>query len=245
MKKRTKKTLTVSLKLFLRILIAMVLCAILHVSMNVIGTAFFSDVVGYQVFEQAEDESVSKVEEHYYADGEQELTSADLDLKENQMFTAIRVVSDNTAAVINVISQILMLIVLGIFPYHILWQFGNRDDTNVRYRGQKPDPMRGVRIGVLAMTPFFYVWVGLFLKNCFGPAGVVLDIFKLTTFAFAPYVNWILGAADGSTVIEWWKLLLLLPIYLFVPAVSGISYCIGGRQFSLAEFITFKKSDAN
>ena len=98
MKKRTKKTISISLKLFVRVLLAMVLCAIMYVSMNVIGTAFFSDVVGYQVFEQAEDESVSMITEHYYTDGEEELTAADLELKDNQMFTAIRVVSDNTDA---------------------------------------------------------------------------------------------------------------------------------------------------
>lgn len=244
MKKRTKKTISISLKLFVRVLLAMVLCAIMYVSMNVIGTAFFSDVVGYQVFEQAEDESVSMITEHYYTDGEKELTASDLELKDNQMFTAIRVVSDNTKGVLDVVSQILMLIVLGIFPYHILWEFGNRDDTNVRYRGQRPDPWRGVKIGLLAISPFFLVWLILFVANAFAPTGLLLDAFKLSSFAYAPYVNWVLGAADGDAIIAWWRLILLLPVYLFVPAVSGISYHFGGHHFSLSEFITFKQKKA-
>ena len=49
MKKRTKKTLSVALKLFPRVLVGMILCAIMHVSMNVISVAFFSDIVGYQL----------------------------------------------------------------------------------------------------------------------------------------------------------------------------------------------------
>mgnify|MGYP003306890889 FL=1 len=137
-----------------------------------------------------------------------------------------------------------MLIVLGIFPYHILWEFGNRDDTNVRYRGQRPDPWRGVKIGLLAISPFFLVWLILFIGNAFGPTGLLLDVFKLSTFAYAPYVNWVLGVADGDAVIAWWRLLLLLPVYLFVPTVSGISYYFGGHHFSLSEFITFKQKKA-
>ena len=243
MKKRTKKTLEIALKLFSRMLVGMILCAIMYVSMNVISTAFFSDIVGYQVFEQAEDESVTQIEEHYYSEGEELQTEESLGLKDNQMLTAIRVTPDSTKNVMNTISQILMLIVLGIFPYHILWQFGNRDDTNVRYRGQRPDPYRGIKIGAIATAPFIAVWLALFISNLAGPTGIILDVFKLSTFAYAPYTNWILGAADGSAVIAWWRLLLLLPIYLFVPAVSGISYRLGGRRFSLSEFITFKSKE--
>lgn len=243
MKKRTKKTLQIALKLFSRLLMGMILCAIMYVSMNVISTAFFSDIVGYQVFEQAEDESVSLVEEHYYTEGEEIQTEESLGLKDNQMLTAIRVVPDSTKKIMDVISQILMLIVLGIFPYHILWQFGNRDDTNVRYRGQRAEPWRGVKIGLISLAPFIAVWLVLFISNFFGPAGVMLDVFKLSTFAYAPYTNWVLGAVDGTAIIPWWRLILLLPVYLFVPAVSGISYRLGGRRFSLSEFITFKQKE--
>ena len=244
MKKRTKKTLSVALKLFPRVLVGMILCAIMHVSMNVISVAFFSDIVGYQVYEQADEQSDPvMVEEHYYTEGEEIQTKDTLELKDNQMLTDMRVVPDNTQRVMNAISQILMLIVLGIFPYHILWQFGNRDDTNVRYRGQRPDPWRGVKIGSLAIAPFCALWLVMFIANFFGPVGVLMDIYKLSVFAFAPYTNWVLGTADGNAVVEVWRLLLLLPVYLFVPAVSGASYRLGGRRFSLSEFITFKQKN--
>ena len=168
MTKRTKKTVSVALKLFVRLLVAIILCAILNVSMNVIGTAFFSDVIGYQIFEQAKDGTISTIEEHYYKEGETPVTAEDLKLKDNQAFSAIREVKDSTQGAVDFVSQILMLIVLGVFPYHILWQFGNRDDTNVRYRGQKPDPWRGVRIGLLAMIPFAVMWLLLIV----GTAGL-------------------------------------------------------------------------
>ena len=241
MTKRTKKTVSVALKLFVRLLVAIILCAILNVSMNVIGTAFFSDVIGYQIFEQAKDGTSSIVEEHYYKEGETPVTAEDLKLKENQMFSAIRKVKDSTQGAVDFVSQILMLIVLGVFPYHILWQFGNRDDTNVRYRGQKPDPWRGVRIGLLAMIPFAVMWLLLIVAKFGIITPNYLQVYRLIAFPFMPYLNWLFGAAQSLTDVALWRIFLLIPTLLFVPAVSGFAYKLGGRQFSISEFITFKK----
>ena len=160
MNKRTKKTLSVAVKLFIRLLVATVLCAILYVSMNVITTAFLSDVVGYQVYEQNEDGEVSQVgEDYYYKAGEEHATAESLKLKDNQMMTSIRVVPAGKQTAMNVITQVLLLVLFGIFPYHILWAFGNRDDTNTRYRGQRTDSLRGFKVGLLATAPFALVWL--------------------------------------------------------------------------------------
>ena len=141
----------------------------------------------------------------------------------------------------NVISQILMLIVLGIFPYHILWEFGNRDDTNVRYRGQRPDPWRGIRIGCLAMIPFFVAWLLMLVAKFGFLPPTYVQIYRIMAFPFLPYVNWVLGSAQTLTDVALWRILLIVPTLLYVPAVSGLAYKLGGRQFSFSEFITFKK----
>ena len=120
MKKRTKKTLGVAIKVFTRLLLATVLCAILYVSMNVISTAFFSDGVGYQIYEQNEAQEVILAEEHYYQPGEAIQTSETMDLAENQMFSAIRIVPDATKRTMDVISQILMLIVFCVFQKNVM-----------------------------------------------------------------------------------------------------------------------------
>ena len=246
MKKRTKKTLSVATKVFTRLLLATVLCAILYISMNVISTAFFSDVVGYQIFEQDENQEVSMAVEYYYQPGDVIQTADTMDLADNQMFSAIRVVSDTTKRVMDVVSQILMLIVLGVFPYHILWEFGNRDDTNVRYRGQRPDPWRGVKIGLLSMMPFALSWALLMVSKFVSVLSGYLAIFRITAFAYMPYINLILGNADSAVEVDTWRLLLLLPIFLVVPVICAVAYRMGGQQFSLAEFFTFvrKKDDA-
>lgn len=242
MNKRAKKTLNVAVKLFSRLLLATVLCAILYVSMNVITTAFFSDVEGYQVYEQNEDGEVSQIgENYYYKDGEEPVTADDLNLKDNQVMTSIRVVPEGTQTTMNWITQILLLVLFGIFPYHILWAFGNRDDTNTRYRGQRPDSWRGVKIGFLAIVPFALVWLCLAISKFGILPEAMVQAYRITAFPFYPYVNWLLGSAVSTVDIAWWRILLLLPTFLFIPIISGISYRLGGNQFSLSEFITFKK----
>ena len=133
MKKRTKKTLSVSGKVFLRLVLATVLCAIVYLSMMTIGIGMdaFSHVVGYQLYEETEDGEIVCIENHTYKDGEKHLTKAEIE--DNQSLTETRDFLPNVKAVFQIVSQIIMLIILAIFPYHIMWEFGNRDDTNVKY----------------------------------------------------------------------------------------------------------------
>ncbi|MBR5524394.1 MAG: hypothetical protein IKU51_03915 [Clostridia bacterium] len=241
MKKRTKKTFGVGCKVFVRLLLALLMCAILYVSLSVISTGLLSESVGYRLYEQAEDESVDMIEEHYYTVDEEVLTSDDFELKENQMFTAIRVVPEGTQKVVNVVSQILMLIILSLFPYNVLWQFGSRDDVNVRYRGQKEDRMRGVKIGLIGNAPFAFLWVLLLLSRFGLISGGFIQLYRFLAFPFLPYVNWILGSGTTVNDIDLWRILLLLPTLLVVPLVCGVAYRMGGTQFSIIEFITFAK----
>ncbi len=237
MKKRTKKTINVATKVFTRLLLATVLCAILYVSMNVVGVAFFSDVTGYQVLDT---ETATVVEQYTFKPGEKTTVDESL-LDENQQLNYLREVPQKTKIVLDVISQVLLLVILAIFPYHILWQFGNRDDTNVRYRGQRPDPWRGLKIGLLAMVPFALMWVLLLLSGVGVLPGSFLQIYRLTAFSHYPILMWVVGAAKTATDVSFGRLFLLgLPL-LYVPVVCAVSYRLGGRQFSIAEFITFAK----
>ena len=241
MKKRTKKTLGVSGQVLLRLVLATVLCAILYFSMLTIATAMFSDVVGYQIHESVDGEDIYLVEEHYYEVGEQHLTSSDV--TDDQVLTELREVPPTTLVVFQILSQIMMLIVLAIFPYHILWQFGNRDDTNVRYKGQRPDPYRGFRVGAFAMIPYAVLWLLLVVAK-FGllPEGYG-QVYRLATIPFMPFANWVMPAGNVQEA-EFWRLLALLPMLLYVPAVCGFAYRLGHQQFSIREHLLFAKKEA-
>lgn len=238
MKKRTKRTLGVSGKVLLRLVLATVLCVILYFSMMFIATGMFSNVIGYQIHEENENKEIVLVKEHIYEDGEEHLTKADVE--DNQVLTALREVPPATLKVFNVLSQIIMLVVFAIFPYHILWEFGNRDDTKVRYKGQRPDPWRGFRVGGFAMVPYALLWV-LLLMTKFGvmPTGYV-EAYRWINIPFMPFINWVTSNGDLQNTAVW-QLLLLLSILLFIPVVCGIAYRMGHNQFSIREHMVFAK----
>lgn len=242
MKKRTKRTVRVATKVFSRVLLGIVLCAILNISMNTISVGVFGDEVGYRVLEEQPDGTAKYLTdlEYRYKPGETSSVRTSLKLEKNQLAEPIIEPSATTKTVMGILSQIMMLIVLGIFPYHILWQFGNRDDTNVRYKGQRPDPWRGVKVGALAMVPFALLWLVLVVAKYVG-WNDFFQVYNLISFPYIHYNTLVLGTQVTLSDITLWRLILLLPTYLFVPLVSGVAYRLGGKQFSLAEFITFKK----
>lgn len=238
MKKRTKRTLAISGKVLLRLVLASILCVIMYLSMMFIATGMFSDVIGYQIHEEKENGDIVLVDEHYYAVGEEHLTRADV--KDNQALTELREVPPKTLLVFNILSQIMMLVVFAIFPYHILWEFGNRDDTKVRYKGQRPDPYRGFRVGALATIPHAILWALLLLVK-FGvmPDGYV-EIYRWVNIPYMPFFNWMTSNGDVQNTALW-KLLLMLLMLLYIPVVSGISYRMGHNQFSIREHLVFAK----
>ena len=237
MKKRTKKTLSVSGKVFLRLVLATVLCAIVYLSMMAIATAMCSDVVGYQIHEMKEDESIVLVEEHRYQIGEKHLTSSDV--TDDQVLTELREVKPSVLNVFQIISQIMMLIILAIFPYHIMWEFGNRDDTNVKYKGQRADPYRGLRVGSLATVPYLLLWVCLLVARLGVLPEGYAQVYRLATIPFMPYVQWVMPSALPNTTIG--QIMLLLPILLYIPVVCAVSYRMGHNQFSIREHLVFAK----
>ncbi len=241
MKKRTKKTLSISGKVILRLVLATVLCAIVYLSMMTIGIGMnaFSHVVGYQLYEEKDNGEIVCIEKHTYKDGEKHLTKADI--ADNQTLTETRDFLPNVKPVFQIVSQIMMLIILAIFPYHVLWEFGNRDDTNVRYKGQRLDPYRGLRVGAFAMVPYAILWVLLVIaKYGILPEGYA-QVYRLATIPFMPYVQWVMPSALPNTTLG--QLLLLLPMLLYIPLVCGISYRLGHNQFSIREHLVFAKKD--
>ena len=238
MKKRTKRTLGVSGKVLLRLVLATVLCAILYFSMLTIATGMFSEEIGYQLHEETENGDIVLVEKHTYQPGEKHLTK--LDVEDNQVLTPHLEVPAKTLNVFQILSQIMMLVVLAIFPYHVLWQFGNRDDTNVKYKGQRMDLWRGFRVGAFAMVPYFVLWL-LLLMAKFGvfPQGYS-QVYRLVNISFMPFINALTYNGDlVKTAV--WRIVALLPMLLYVPVVCGIAYRLGHNQFSIREHLVFAK----
>ena len=238
MKKRTKKTIRIAVKVFTRLLLATVICAVLWISMEVISFAIFKKEVGYQIFDL--DNMSAEPVTHYYQAGEAIQTAESLNV-DPQGFIPIWKVPAGANSIMRTITQIMMLILYCIFPHHILWEFGNRDDTNVRYRGQKPDPYRGLKIGFIAMIPTFLAWFILVISKFVPILSNYLGFYRVLMLPYFYYNDWVFGGATAIADIAVWQLLLLIPVFLIVPLVCAVAYRMGHNQFSISEFLTFTK----
>ena len=234
MKKRTKKTFAVSGKVFVRLLVCTLLCGLLYLSMEIIAWTMFSDVIGYQVYHV--DEEIR--ENFYFEDG---VDPADKpEVTDKLLVTDLRDVPPAILTTFRVLAQIMMLIVLAIFPYHILWDLGNRDETRVRYKGKQPEPLRGYLIGLLASIPYVVLWALLWLAKFEILPDNYSSFYRLAVAPFMPYINWVMPS-NSMTETAVWQIVAVAASLLYVPVVCGVSYQLGHQQFSIRERLVFAK----
>lgn len=239
MKNSAKETFSFSVKVLLRMLLSSVLCLIVYYSMMMIGISLnsFSYVQGYYLYDNVTNELIT---EHTYSEGEKHISKKDIE--ENQRLEELRAFYPNRKILLDSVTQILLLILLAIFPYSILWNMGNRDDTNVRYKGKRFTPLRGFWIGSIAMVPYGVLTLLLALTK-FGlfPSDYSI-VYRLVMTPFFPYINWVTSSGVLENMATW-RLLLLLPTLLFVPTVCGIAYRLGHKQYSVEEHLVFSKEN--
>ncbi len=247
MKKRTLKTWKYAGKTLLRSVLATILCAFLYLSMSVIGIGLLGQEVGYRIVEQDKSGELIIVEEHYYAPGEP--TVNNVKLEEGQRLDKIREISDGKALGRDIVTQLLMLFIVGVFPYSMLWELGDKDSIGVRYKGRKADPLRGLKIGTLANIPYFLLYILLLGSKMGLISSSYLPIYRLIHLPFLPYINMVVDPAIASASdAAVWQLLLVLPILLVVPAVCCVAYILGSKQISIKEHMTYagiKKGNAD
>lgn len=226
-------------KVYLRFVLALVLCGFLFLSMSVLTLGLLGSNVGYRISEQTESGQVIIVKEYYYELGEAEVKS--MELPDGQRLEQIREVSPAVQKGADIVTLILMLLIMGAFQYSMLWNLGDKDSVGVRYKGEAYDRLRGLKIGLLGTVPTFVLYVLLWLSKFGLITESYLPIYRLINIPFLPYINLIIPsdikAAAGASV---WQILAVAPIVLVVPAVCFVAYVLGSKQISLHERMTYK-----
>lgn len=245
MKKRTKNTLKIALKVWGRLLISGIMCAVVSLSMSVLGSGLLARDVGYriiQITQVGEESEATVLTEHRYAPGEQVVE--EMELPEGQYFQPISEMTPAVKTIVDVITLLAMLFLLGVFPYNLLWEVGNKDENKVRYRNRRPEPWRGLKVGLLAMIPTAVLYIALWLGR-FGvlPAGY-LAVFRIANMPYLPYINWFVPVDVALPEVAVWRLLAVAGLFLFVPAVCLFAYRLGFCQFSIKEHLTYQSPDA-
>ncbi len=245
MEKTNKKSnVRLALGVWGRVILAMFMCVILFMSLSILVNGLLSTEIGYYIVTVDEDGNSTKGEEIYYAPGEAPVTEEDLKLAEGQQIQRITELGEGIKNVTDTIILFFMLSLLAVFPYNILWELGSKDENLVRYKHEKEDLWRGLKIGLLATIPSAVLYLGLVASKFSLLPDAYLAIYRILNIPFLPYIGWVLGTdVFTAGAMNFWQFIGVFATLLFIPAVSCLGYRLGYAQFSIKEHITYTNSD--
>ncbi len=260
-----KENFKMAVGLYLRTILAAVLCLFVYMSITVMITGFTTHEIGYVIYEADSSGVVREVERHYYADESSAPASSDspqqgpglaaeseqsdtavptteTTLKEGQQRQTLRSDPPKAALVAqDVISSIFMLLLLAAFPYSILWPRGDRDKNAVNFGHMQEDKLRGLKVGLMASIPscIGYVLLVLSKLGVFWPG--YYFFYRFANVPFMPIIDAVVPRGiQLSTEVSWVGILVMLITVVFVPLISHVAYTLGYHQISLSEKFIYK-----
>ncbi len=232
--------LKTSAKLWLRLLLASVFCFVVWASVFALGTALFSEEVGYRIYQLNEEGTENfLVTEYRYKDNEERPT--DIPLEEGQSVYPLRENSSKTEAGVGAVSMLFTLIIFGVFPYNTLWTMGSHDNNYVQLGRMSSDRLFGFKVGLLTAAPMLLLYGLLVLGKMGIINGVVLKWYRLFNTAFIPYIDGVSGGVTSATELTVGALLALGVVALFIPLVCTVAYWLGFSQISVRERLVYSK----
>lgn len=141
----------------------------------------------------------------------------------------------------NLIALILQGALFYTLVYAKLWELGDKHHNAETFGRMASDPLRGLKIGLLASIPAFISFLALVADKLFCLWTGMATVYRICHLALYPIVAWSLGPVLSVTTaqVSWTGILCAgLPI-LFVPAVAALAYYLGYRHVFVWEKIVF------
>ena len=112
-----KEILSKSLKLYGKCIVGSIMCFILVITLNVIETSFFTDVIGYKAYGAIDDGEKVELYTHYFKDGDDTKKQEYIDKGYNVSEIDIRSdVNKKTAHIWNIVSEIFLIFIIVCTP---------------------------------------------------------------------------------------------------------------------------------
>ncbi len=236
-----KENIIFSAKLYLKQIIATVVCIFVVLSMDVLSLAIFSNETGYVAYGVKEGaENQEYLYTYEFSSGEDTKKAEYEDKGYTIKTSSTRKITNNGMTFFYSISQLFGLIIVISFTYSPLWNLGIKDNNAVKFGRKVEDKLRGLKIGFMTGTPY-YIFCIVMLVLKFIPAVSVPS--GLIGFLNAPFYTVTMLLMSGDTVAEssLISVLGLFVIGLIMPIISHIAYSIGYKDISLYEKIFYKK----
>ncbi len=226
-----KSLFRLALDIFLRMLAAGFMCAIVYVSMNSIFLAFGSEYTGYTL--QAKDESGNYqiIEKVVFEEGSVRFPNID---NSNMRLIPTEEMTKSGKTACAVSSQIIMLALFCVLLYTEIWSCGEKDSNLVKFQHITPSKFKGAKAGLLAFVPYFAGWIFILICNLNLLPLQFNSTFAFINMPFKPFIDFVLF--NGFAWFD--ALLLLLPIVV-IAVYSQIVYRIGYNQVFISEKILY------
>lgn len=234
-----KENLKPAISLFFKMIVVTIMNIFLCISMVVLSTALFSEVVGYDatVYEKETGKQVDAYT-HMNGDGD-DIKKAEFEEQGYIVKTFEKRSEFTTGGKIAVyaVIQLLSLAIVLSFIHPKMWQMGCRDSNLIRFKHKEPDSLRGLKIGLLSAIPTFIVNVALliFAKK------LTIGMYALLNANVYSLIIGIGGLTGNIEDLAVWQILLMLLCHIVVPLAAYVSYLLGYKDISLFEKAVYKK----
>ena len=238
-----KEILLKSLRLYGNMIVAGFMCFMLVITFNVIATGFFTKNIGYKVYGNLkEGEEQTELYTYYYADGEDSKKQEYIDKGYTLNEVSIRSEIDKSTALIwDIISQIFLLFMSGVFVYNILWNLGFKDNNLVHIGAKNEDKLKGLKIGTIATIPSLVLLTVLTIGKSTFANGVSVALYGILNAQFYEAIYMISGGGVLFSDLAIWQVLLFYALLIYIPLLSHVAYILGYKSILISEKIIYKK----
>lgn len=165
---------------------------------------------------------------------------------------------------VQILSSLLCVVIYWGVVSKPAWKLGNDDLNKVKFGHKQQDLLRGLKVGLLASSPFLLMAV-LLISSKLGYFPDYYMIYKIINGQFLPITNFLDGTymsqlceikfgfdpyvglqhlipkvAGTVSTISWAQMIGICALTLITPLFWGISYVIGYKDIVLVDRIVYK-----
>ena len=229
--------------LFLKTIVINIMCFFIVISFNVLATAAFTKNIGYTAYGTSSTQSEqTELYTYYYDDGD-DTQKAEYEEEGYTVSTSpIRSeISSAGTAVFLTVSQIFCILILIAFIYPNIWHLGTNDSNLVRFKHKPEDKFKGVKIGAIAVIPSYLFLIFIVIAKFGAMPKFPMVLYKFLNASFYSLIDVVLSGTVTVGELSVWRLVILFIFPLTVPAVAGVAYLLGYKNFSIGEKLVYKK----
>lgn len=225
-----------------RFIFANFICIFALLIVSTLCTALLTKEIGYEAYGTIEGSEETVHLYTYYNEDGVDTQKAEYE-EQGYTVSVSDIRSDMTKAetiLMHVICQIVCICVTAYFLYPLLWHLGNKDYNRVHFGRIKEDKLRGAKIGLATLIPYFVLYLVLVVFALGAYKSFPLVIYRFVNATFFSLLIGIFGSAATAGDLGIIRMLLTILPFAFIPLITGAAYLLGYKDISITEKLIYK-----